>query len=1276
MEISAKDEPARGRWYSWHRRPAGRRAAARPWSVFGLAGFAVLAGLLAATLATPAHAGSATTTTLTSSANPANYGAPVTLSATVTAYGDGAPTGSVDFYDGATKIGTGTLDAKGVGRTVAAGGNHSCVLTDAGGVKCWGDNLDGQLGDGTTTDRSTPYNVVGLASGVKAITNGSYFTCALTVTGGVKCWGSNWMGQIGDGSVTRRTTPVDVIGLASGVAAITAGGSHTCALTSSGGARCWGYNIYGELGDGSTTGQSTPVEVSGLTSGVVAIAAGAFHTCALNSDGGVRCWGSNGYGQVGDGSMTDRSAPVAVSGLTSGVVAIATGQYHTCALTSGGGVKCWGFNGSGELGDGTSTDSSTPVDVSDLPSGVAAISSGGAHTCALTISGGIKCWGWNGLGQLGDGTKTDRSTPVDASTSANNSVVVTTGFMHTCAETGSGGVRCWGYNHNGQLGDGTTTDRSTPVDVSGLSALVQANASFVTSSLAVGIRSLGATFAGDANHSPSSDSLTQTVAPVPTTTSLSTSKTPTVSGESVTFTVAVSGAGATPIGTVDIAVDGSSIGTATLSGGSGTLTTSGLAVGSRSVVATYAGDDGHAGSTSATLTQGVSKGATTTATSAAPSSASPGETVTFTATVTPTAPASGTPGGTVTFSEGETALGTVNLSGGSGALALSNLAIGSHSVVAAYSGNGNFEASTAAAAGATVTRVTSTTTLSVSPAAPVFGESVTLTATVTGTGTPAGSVDFSDGATLLGSAALSGGSAGLTTSALAVGAHSLTATYGGDASNATSTSPTTTTTVAKGRTAATLVADTAKILPGGTVTLTATLAATGPATGTPGGDVAFKDGATVLGTVTLASGSASLATTALTTGDHTLVAAYQGSGDFEASNSSGTAVSVDPRVGAEFRVNTVTAGSQQLPAAASLKAGGFVTVWTGQDGSGTGIFGQRHKSDGAKNGAEFRVNTLTADAQSFPAVAGTVDGGFATAWVATAKTGKSGGIWGRRWSAAGAGLGNELRLDATAGTKQSPPAVAARSAGGYVAAWISNRPSGSGFDVFARVVDGSGKTVGGEIDVATTAMATLVSPPAIAPLTGGGYVVVWASATTASAKPVIKGQRLTAAGGKAGGEFAVTAASFAQGEPVVAGTADGGFVVAWTSLGQDGSGKGVYAQRYGAAGAKAGATFRVTTTTAGDQAEPSIAARPGGGFTVAWTSGGQDGSGKGVYAQRFDASGTPVDVEFRLNTTTAKDQSQPSLVLRSATDFLAAWTSLAQDGSLEGVYGQRFSVAP
>ncbi len=357
---------------------------------------------------------------------------------------------------------------------IAAGSYHTCGLTSGGGMKCWGNNEYGQLGDGTTIARTEPVEVSGLSSGVSDISTGLYHTCAVTTEGGAKCWGYNEASQLGDGTTIDRNTPVQVNGLTNGVSVITAGGLHTCALTSEGGVKCWGYNFYGQLGDGTPITRATPVDVSELSSGIINIALGSYHTCALTSEEGVKCWGRNDSGQLGDATITNRFNPVDTSGLISGVMTIAAGSYHTCALTSEGGVKCWGNNVNGRLGDGTTTDRYTPVDVNGLSSGVIAIAAGGSHTCALTSEGGVKCWGINGTGQLGDGTIISRTVPVDVSGLSNGVTSISAGFYHTCIVTTEGGAKCWGYNSEGQLGDGTTANRYTPVQVSGLSSGVSA----------------------------------------------------------------------------------------------------------------------------------------------------------------------------------------------------------------------------------------------------------------------------------------------------------------------------------------------------------------------------------------------------------------------------------------------------------------------------------------------------------------------------------------------------------------------------------------------------------------------------------------------------------------------------------------------------------------------------------------------------------------------------------------------------------------------------------
>ena len=335
---------------------------------------------------------------------------------------------------------------------VAAGYEHTCALTSGDGVKCWGANNSGQLGDGTMTAFGVPVtlpaDVSGLASGVTAISAGGFHSCALTDAGGVKCWGSNEYGQLGDGTTITSSVPVDVSGLASGVLMISAGWSSTCALTSAGGVKCWGNNPFGGLGNGTTDDSSVPVDVSGLDGGISAIATGVLHACALRRTGGVTCWG---YGQSDDPTLFSSSLPVEVPGLTIGISAISATLDQTCALRDTGGVVCWGPNYAPPPGE-TLPDRFVPVNVA-LAGGVSSIAVGETHSCALTSLGAVACWG-------------PSLAPVDVPGLANDVTAIAVGGRHSCAATTAGEVKCWGENGSGQLGTVTRCiSTSVPVVV-------------------------------------------------------------------------------------------------------------------------------------------------------------------------------------------------------------------------------------------------------------------------------------------------------------------------------------------------------------------------------------------------------------------------------------------------------------------------------------------------------------------------------------------------------------------------------------------------------------------------------------------------------------------------------------------------------------------------------------------------------------------------------------------------------------------------------------------
>ena len=370
----------------------------------------------------------------------------------------------LDYYSDADQE-DGNIDGV---TSISCRGRFTCVLTTTGGVKCWGWNDYGQLGDGTTITSYYPVDVAGLLSGVKVMSiggAGGRHNCALLDTGGVKCWGSNEYGQLGDATTSDRTTPVYVSGLLSGVSSIHVGSRHTCAIMNTGAVKCWGWNEYGQLGNISTMNSSVPVDVDGLSSGVISLTAGGFHTCVIMNTGASKCWGDNYYGQLGNGETESISlVPIDVVGLSSGVTAISAGGHHTCSLSSGG-VKCWGRNEHGQIGDGTLNLQTTPVDVYGLSMGVHAISVSALHTCVLMMAGSVKCWGNNESGQLGDGTTANELTPTDVVGLSTGVTSLSTGYSHNCAILASGKIMCWGENLDGELGDGTNINRSTPVEV-------------------------------------------------------------------------------------------------------------------------------------------------------------------------------------------------------------------------------------------------------------------------------------------------------------------------------------------------------------------------------------------------------------------------------------------------------------------------------------------------------------------------------------------------------------------------------------------------------------------------------------------------------------------------------------------------------------------------------------------------------------------------------------------------------------------------------------------
>ncbi|HZM27208.1 MAG TPA: hypothetical protein VFB89_07615 [Gemmatimonadales bacterium] len=380
-------------------------------------------------------------------------------------------------------------------------------------------------------------------------------------------------------------------------------------------------------------------------------------------------------------------------------------------------------------------------------------------------------------------------------------------------------------------------------------------------------------------------------------------------------------------------------------------------------------------------------------------------------------------------------------------------------------------------------------------------------------------------------------------------------------------------------------------------------------------------------------------------------------------------------VGPEFRVNTYTTNAQTGSAVASDGSGNFVVVWesNGQDGSISGVFGQRYASAGPPLGPEFRINTYTTDNQLYPSIAADATGNFLVVWSGY-PDGSSFGVFGQRYTNSGTPLGVEYRVNAFTTAGQSHPAVASATSGIFVIVWDSQVQDGSIIGIFGQRFAGTGAPLGPEFRINTYTTGPQ-GQPRVAADAAGNFVVVWVSTPQDGSDSGVFGQRYASSGAPLGPEF--RANSFTtdnQFAPNVASDASGNFVVVWTSYAQDGSSSGVFGQRYASSGAPLGAEFRINTFTSGEQLRASVAADAGGNFVVTWQGYGQDGSNWGIVAQRYSSSGVPLGGEFLVNTLTTGDQLQPSVSSDAAGHFVVAWQSYAQDGSDNGIFAQRYSM--
>ncbi|WP_426571063.1 Ig-like domain repeat protein [Aquihabitans sp. McL0605] len=870
-------------------------------------------------------AAASTTTGLSSSPNPSQSAELVVFTATVAvaAPSGSTPTGAVQFTEGATVLGTSTLTPAGVAQfstTSLPSGTHHVVATYQG--------VTGIAGSSSTTVDQ----VVGLAATTTSLSSaanpslvGQSVVLTATVAGPSAAVPTGTV-TFTDGATTIGTVSVDAAGVAQLPTTALAVGSHTITASYGGdpsfspSASTPLTQVVDQASTAVGVGLAPSLAVAGepvmLSSQVFISAPGAApFTGTMTFRAGATVLGASSVDATGFAGLTTSAVPVGSSSITA--------QYS-------GSADLMGSTSSGQTLTVSKASTTTALSSAPSPSSLGQMVAFTAHVAVTSPGGGTP----TGPVTFTEGATVLGTGSVDASGDAHLSIDTLPVGSHSIGAAYAGDTQHLGSTSNTLTQDVTTLATTTaltsapnpsvafqqvtftatvsvvapgvgvptgdvtftdgpftlgtaPVSPAGVAVLA-------TSSLPVGSHSVIATYGGDSAMTGSASTVrTQVVNQLPTSTSLASTPNPSVSAEFVTLTATVTTAGPTVgAGTVDFTSDGSFLGSALVSSGVAQLSTTGLQVGTHSLVATYTGVSGLGDSTSSTVTQVVTQAATSTALASTPNPSLPAEAVTFTAAVTVDAPGHGLATGTVTFKEGATVLGTSAVDGsGEAQFMTTALTSGTHSVTATYSGDAELTASTSLAVDQVVAAGTSTTTLASSANPSASGQAVTLTATVApvapATGIPTGTVTFTEGATLLGTAPVQGtGQASITRSTLAVGTHPIVATYGGDANVGGSASSALGQVVAQASTTTTLASDTSPSVPNQSVTFSAKVT---PAFGapTPTGTVTFTDGATVLGTAPVDAGwNAAFSTTALAVGDHSIVATYGGDADFTGSASS------------------------------------------------------------------------------------------------------------------------------------------------------------------------------------------------------------------------------------------------------------------------------------------------------------------------------------------------------------------------------------------------------
>jgi hypothetical protein len=861
------------------------------------------------------------TTTVTSSQNPSLFGQAETFMATVSAVSPaaGTATGTVTFLDGGTSIGSATLSGGTATFTTSSPSVGTHVITASyAGDSNFNSSISTVLtqtvnkGNSSTTVISSPnfsslgqtvtftatVSAVSPAAGTPTATvtflDGGTSIGSSTLSGGTATFTTSSL-SLGNHTITV-TYAGDNNFNASTSAAITQTVNHgasTTTVTSSPNASQFGQAVT------FTATVSAVAPATGTPTGTVTFLDGGTSIGSGTLSGGTATFTTSTL------SMGNHTVTVSYAGDSNFNSSTSTAITQTVNKGNSTTTVTSSLNPTifGQAVTFTATVSAV-APASGTPTGTVTFLDGGTSIGSGTLSGGAATFTTSSLSAgtnvitvsyAGDANfNSSTSVAITQTVSKGNSTTTVTSSVNPSAFGQT--VTFTATVSASAPAAGTPTGVITFLDGAatlGTASLSGGSANFTTSSLSLGTHMITVSYAGDANfNSSTSAAITQTVSKANSTTTVTSSVNPAAFGSPVTFTATVAAAApasGTPTDTVTFLDGSATLGTASLSGGGATFTTSSLAIGNHTITVSYAGDSNFNSSTSAAITQTISRASTTTTVTSSVNPAVLGQSVTFTATVSPVAPATGTPTGTVTFLDGATTLGTATLSGGGATLTTSALSSGNHTITVFYAGDSNFNSSTSAALTQTVTRASSSMTLTSSPNPSTVFQSVTFTVTVSavapGSGTPTGTVIFLDGGLTLATATLVSGIATYTTSNLSVGNHTVTAIYAGDTNFSGSSSAALTQTVNKASSSTTVVSSLNPSSFGQAVTFTATVSAVAPGRGTPSGTVTFLDGTATLGSFTLNGGQSTLTVSALSVGIHSITVRYSGDTTFAPSTS-------------------------------------------------------------------------------------------------------------------------------------------------------------------------------------------------------------------------------------------------------------------------------------------------------------------------------------------------------------------------------------------------------